>query len=1804
MYGNDIKTLVPDYRDRLIAGESEDSIRSLAKENKKKPGLPPKANFTAYDLDGGLIPLAKKELQIKDVLDPGKYKEAGFKKDEIRTMAKNRVEGLIKLQNEMPKEIEVPQAKTDWSDVEQGAGDRFLRGGEKAVNEMARGYSKMADHVMTAENTPYFQKMLDDHVNLDSHATMPSDFTTRPDDENHGKLYTQEDSTFSKNRKLTIDDINAAQKAYHDKNPDSWDVAGFLGEMGGGIIDPVNVVGVGAKFLDSMAKLSATGAVSGGIAAHGGDRDMVEGAALGAVATPIIGGALIGAGKGISKLRGKPTPDTPTPKAEEAQTPEVINDAIHQDAQAKDPAPIPDELAFMREQEQAVNKQFMQDMQQEANVLHEADVRTTTEAAAIKQAQLETAVKLEKEGIPAAQMEAPLKAIEENIRKVLPEDIRHSDILNDGKPLNEKFIGLRANDMLQAQINNPVFTAKEIHSKAKAVGMVDEMADAFSKAYAARDAHLFDTWQSEKLSRPHVARYEELQKNLMHDEHLAARENITAKDAYHDNRLVSKRGVTENGDYYAGNYEKNHAADFELTKQDVADIRAGKLNENNVQKLDNDLGRYDNDPLYREEALTKEYDYLVQNAKTHDEMIRLSEVERELYPDNAKEADEWFKSAEMAQENAYSHMRSAKIVNPFHKDIYGDLLETAKFQIARGADTLETFTVAMKEVFGDMYVKIQDAVADIFQHAEHKVERWAQESGQRGVITRSIIGRQYAMPLEKKYLNKSTGMVKEGAIAKDAEVLPPAVHTLDTFAKPFGGKSEVNVNTPIGDVKIDVARAFNHLQKNTYSEDRRALSGTIHSTLKDPLWIVDNPVKKQTEFYKPYKDDKGVYHLQSVTKKYDGKLEYKTTMDKHLGHIKQMIEVPDGNLKYFKYDNPSYKGESPTRFPTDTEVPRDRTSNTQGVDNSLDDHIIPDKSTDIKNPEGGEGDVTLYGGIPKPLIDGVFKPFSMLQDKALDILHNVGKIKRYVVEARVAKVSKATFKEETGVNAKDAFTDHFSATERYGDYEIDRTKSKAQIYRIAERDVYKESWKNIAKVGFFDNLDDDFVKTIHTKNAMEADMQTRAAKHFDILEKMSDDDQVMLSAYLDGSYDDLVAANGDKYPKELPAHLESAQKEYRAIIDERTKMLIKQGFLKEDDQIKDYLKRFYLPYLAKQSALEKFTERFLSMKSGTSSAAGGIMQRKDLSFAERVKKGQLFRASYTIPTTMMEQEKLLIRGKFYDDIAEKFATVEKLEGYRQIPGDNWQFGNLAGKHVPIEVYDAVVKAPEMIQGGMRYYLDVMSHFKVNKTVKNPFTHLYNVASNVELMALSHTSPASFYRGIKAGKWKEMVARAESYGLIDDTNLANNLDEVISKIDLKDIGEDDASALYKTLSTIYKNGLYFTADSKSGKFLRDAYNWEDKIFKIIAMEDNLYQKKLSKYEAATGERVAIINDKKADIDAIELSKDEMYEAFEEANRLFIDYQRPLPPAWRAANLLIPFTNYAVKSTPIVLEQILKNPLTAMSLNIAGGGIVARGAAAGAGVAGFSGLKEMFEEQYIDMDEHPHSMWMENNVRIPFTDAEVPFDNLMGVESWRPLSVEDKEYAYFFNQGRMIQGMRADFMDSAKTMGMLGMVIGYAKGEDLKTGRNYWEKEADDWENFAMKSVPKIWSNFMPSMSPGGTFAVKSVEAVKDGENRYGEPMDLADVFLQSVGIRKVHKARAQTQKLKEVNEKINNVENYDKKIKRADKKLDQFHETNRAKGYSPKRHQEVVEAHTKKRDKYDPQMDGLLNLKSTVENWTN
>lgn len=213
--------------------------------------------------------------------------------------------------------------------------------------------------------------------------------------------------------------------------------------------------------------------------------------------------------------------------------------------------------------------------------------------------------------------------------------------------------------------------------------------------------------------------------------------------------------------------------------------------------------------------------------------------------------------------------------------------------------------------------------------------------------------------------------------------------------------------------------------------------------------------------------------------------------------------------------------------------------------------------------------------------------------------------------------------------------------------------------------------------------------------------------------------------------------------------------------------------------------------------------------------------------------------------------------------------------------------------------------------------------------------------------------------------------------------------------------------------------YFAEGTKLGDGARIAYDWEDKIFKLARFKKNLEK----------GMEPAL--------------------AMKDAQYHYVDYSTPFNGTLRLLDKsgLMPFLHYSVKSTPMVLKAIIKNPVRFMML---------QAALMGSGASAWLGDNE--DENYAK------PKWAESGA----------FANLFGVKSWSRIS----ESGWYLNLGRLAPGFRFDGLDKLEFSG--GFVKGIANIAGGKSTLGYSIESEDDntLERIFKRSKEALKSYFPP------------------------------------------------------------------------------------------------------------------------------
>ena len=339
-----------------------------------------------------------------------------------------------------------------------------------------------------------------------------------------------------------------------------------------------------------------------------------------------------------------------------------------------------------------------------------------------------------------------------------------------------------------------------------------------------------------------------------------------------------------------------------------------------------------------------------------------------------------------------------------------------------------------------------------------------------------------------------------------------------------------------------------------------------------------------------------------------------------------------------------------------------------------------------------------------------------------------------------------------------------------------------------------------------------------------AAIYTQAGQFKEYLGKLSLENRKAMFKALDGEMD----------PEELAEHVRPLYEKVRKTIDDGAQALVDAGALESKNVIKDYIKHYYKKHMDEAKENSRIAKALRQSK---------FFARKQMSWEQKQLRQIEDDAAFAVTNTILEQKKQLLKAQTLKLFADKFAkdmSPEGAEGLKWVRisdenagGGIKKYGALAGKYVPEDVAKALAEA-EMLGREMakfnNMYFKLIDHIKVNVTVKNPFTHLYNFGSNMALVFLhgdfneAMKTTAACMRGDK--QFKRWETLANSLGL--DSHLS------------------DLEGLVKPLQSEAKDGIltralkeaYMAEGSYLGEKARYFYSMEDKVFKIARFKKNL------------------------------------------------------------------------------------------------------------------------------------------------------------------------------------------------------------------------------------------------------------------------------------------------------------------------------------------------------------------------------
>lgn len=579
------------------------------------------------------------------------------------------------------------------------------------------------------------------------------------------------------------------------------------------------------------------------------------------------------------------------------------------------------------------------------------------------------------------------------------------------------------------------------------------------------------------------------------------------------------------------------------------------------------------------------------------------------------------------------------------------------------------------------------------------------------------------------------------------------------------------------------------------------------------------------------------------------------------------------------------------------------------------------------------------------------------------------------------------------------------------------------------------------------------------------------------------------------------ALDGEMDPSELPEHVRPLYEKVRKTIDDGAQALVDAGALESKNVIKDYVKHYYKKHLDEAKENSRIAKALRQSK---------FFARKQMSWEQKQLREIEDDAAFAVTNTILEQKRQLLKAQTLKLFADKFAKDAPPEGAE---GLNWtrisdesagggikKYGALAGKYVPGDVANALAEAEmlgrEMAKFNGSYY-KLIDHIKVNVTVKNPFTHLYNFGSNMALAFLH----GDFNEAVKTtAAWVSGSRQFKKW-----ENLANSLGLDSHLSDLEGLVRPLQRGTGGNILTKALKNAYMTEGSYLGDKARYLYSMEDKVFKIARFKKNLE---------------LIAKDKGFDVnDFSKFSADELKAAMKDAQYSYVDYSTHFNGTLKLLDKsgVQPFLHYAVKSTPMVVKAALKRPdrFLMMQAVLAYGG-------------GSAWLGADNENDNLAKPE-----WAESGA-LP---------NLVGVKSWMRVGNTD----WYFNSGRLVPGFRFDGFDKLEfNGGFVGGAINIASGKSTLGYKI--EGEEDSATEKLTKRMLELTKSYFPPISPLGRYGQQlGAQATADVTGLDVAPKDYnkddlgyGGIMARGVGVRRFDKKKE-----------------YGKELKKARKEYEQF-----------------------------------------------
>lgn len=316
---------------------------------------------------------------------------------------------------------------------------------------------------------------------------------------------------------------------------------------------------------------------------------------------------------------------------------------------------------------------------------------------------------------------------------------------------------------------------------------------------------------------------------------------------------------------------------------------------------------------------------------------------------------------------------------------------------------------------------------------------------------------------------------------------------------------------------------------------------------------------------------------------------------------------------------------------------------------------------------------------------------------------------------------------------------------------IGNTLGRAFVYRFGQDPLYKEvaerSIKNIA---------------VGNQNLLEL------AKP---LTKLDSATQVAIA-------NARKAGELEKLPTELLTKAKPAFDE----LDRLGKEAVEVGLLKAEtyaENVGSYIARLYRKHEVPEGIIGK-VKTFFEKKPVRIDLAR-FKKRTDIPEDVREAMGEILEAGYPTAKSLVQLNQAVERAKFFGTVASKWAKETIEEGFSKLP-DVKTLGELAGKAVPIPIFDDIQEIIRIKSPAEKALSKIVGGFKFSKVILNPATHARNIMSNFLLNSFEGLSPARLDIYGQAAKQiatkGDLYQEARAVGLGLDTFASKELKDIL------------------------------------------------------------------------------------------------------------------------------------------------------------------------------------------------------------------------------------------------------------------------------------------------------------------------------------------------------------------------------------------------------------------------------------------